>query len=291
MVYEYYQAGAAVVFGIAVVAAAVKMSGGGVWRYLPTSTAPEFTRPNQAAAYALAMASRETRSNGSKRVPPFDPCVVGRAKAICKSAAGPFASQAVTAIDHAAKDFAATEARRKQAFDDVPQEGEKLLESLWEAAGLQGAPSRRAEQWAKLGFQGLDPSTDLRGGGLLSLEQIVFLARAEPWFLKEMMAYNEETLANGDMAWFLTAVVSIQFTTRVVLGEVQLKQAHYEFLLDDGASIGRGLARLNVALLHHFFSVWREKQPSVMEFTQFVDPNVLDTFFSDAWSAPREKAM
>ena len=33
-----------------------------------------------------------------------------------------------------------------------------------------------SEKWTDIGFQGKDPSTDFRGMGLLSLENLVFLA-------------------------------------------------------------------------------------------------------------------
>ena len=41
---------------------------------------------------------------------------------------------------------------------------------LWVAAGLpESGFARRSGEWSKLGFQGQDPTTDLRGGGARAL--------------------------------------------------------------------------------------------------------------------------
>jgi len=37
-----------------------------------------------------------------------------------------------------------------------------------------------SEQWKKMGWQGKDPSTDFRGGGFISLENLLFFAKTFP---------------------------------------------------------------------------------------------------------------
>ncbi|KAK9051494.1 hypothetical protein SSX86_028121 [Deinandra increscens subsp. villosa] len=59
----------------------------------------------------------------------------------------------------------------------VPEHRESLI-ALWKAAfpeeELRGIIS---EQWKEMGWQGKDPSTDFRGGGFISLENLLYFAR------------------------------------------------------------------------------------------------------------------
>jgi len=60
-------------------------------------------------------------------------------------------------------------------FDPESEKHVKLLKTLWAKLSpdteLTGMISK---QWSDIGFQGKDPSTDFRGMGLLSLENLVF---------------------------------------------------------------------------------------------------------------------
>lgn len=59
-----------------------------------------------------------------------------------------------------------------EPFDDSSLLHMQTLHELWEFS-FPGEPfSRSSRQWATLGFQGLDPTTDLRGGGFLALRQL-----------------------------------------------------------------------------------------------------------------------
>ena len=49
-------------------------------------------------------------------------------------------------------------------------------QTLWHSAFPGSTPlpfERRSEQWKELGFQGTDPTTDLRGGGFIALEHLL----------------------------------------------------------------------------------------------------------------------
>lgn len=63
------------------------------------------------------------------------------------------------------------------AFDHNNEVHLVLLKNLWKLlcpdTELEGMISK---QWTDIGFQGQDPSTDFRGMGLLSLENLVFFA-------------------------------------------------------------------------------------------------------------------
>ncbi|CBI29161.3 unnamed protein product, partial [Vitis vinifera] len=41
-------------------------------------------------------------------------------------------------------------------------------------------PSLKSELWKEMGWQGTDPSIDFRGGGFISLENLIFFAKKYP---------------------------------------------------------------------------------------------------------------
>ncbi|KAL3848875.1 hypothetical protein ACJIZ3_010757 [Penstemon smallii] len=66
-------------------------------------------------------------------------------------------------------------------FDETRIDHQEALQALWNAAypnvKLNGLIS---EQWKDMGWQGANPSTDFRGCGFLSLENLLFFARTYP---------------------------------------------------------------------------------------------------------------
>ncbi|EPY24684.1 hypothetical protein STCU_07057 [Strigomonas culicis] len=110
----------------------------------------------------------------------------------------------------------------------------QLLQQLWVASGRPSSSfSATGEGWAALGFQGLNPLTDLRGSGLLGLKQFAHFARACPQAFLDMLRYNEKELAAGGTAWYLPAVVSTQFTALLQLRDAYpLHRRHLEVIYD-----------------------------------------------------------
>ncbi|KAL6969275.1 hypothetical protein U1Q18_028998 [Sarracenia purpurea var. burkii] len=68
--------------------------------------------------------------------------------------------------------------RMKVHFDTSRMEHQEALKALWSATYpdqvLRGLVS---EQWKDMGWQGRDPSTDFRGAGFISLENLLFFAK------------------------------------------------------------------------------------------------------------------
>ncbi|CAA3013078.1 Hypothetical predicted protein [Olea europaea subsp. europaea] len=96
-------------------------------------------------------------------------------------------------------------------YDSSLHEHQEALRALWNAAfpedELQGLIS---EQWKEMGWQGKDPSTDFRGGGFISLENLLYFARNFPKSFQELLRKQQ-----GDRAlWeypFAVAGVNITF--------------------------------------------------------------------------------
>ncbi|KPA74200.1 putative mitochondrial engulfment and cell motility domain 2 [Leptomonas pyrrhocoris] len=123
---------------------------------------------------------------------------------------------------------------RASVFDNDNRSHLNLLQQLWMATGKPAtAYNRLGSQWSALGFQGEDPVTDLRGGGILALRQLVHFAQAHNTAFREMMAYNERIQRENKHSWYLLAVVSIQLSTQLILEQDhQLHLPHLELIYD-----------------------------------------------------------
>ncbi|TVU47247.1 hypothetical protein EJB05_06840 [Eragrostis curvula] len=66
-------------------------------------------------------------------------------------------------------------------FDGSRIEHQDALRQLWRLAyPSREIPPLKSELWKEMGWQGTDPATDFRGGGLISLENLIFFARNYP---------------------------------------------------------------------------------------------------------------
>lgn len=96
-------------------------------------------------------------------------------------------------------------------YDSSNPQHQETLRALWNAAypdeELFGLVT---EQWKEMGWQGKDPSTDFRGGGFISVENLLYFARAYPKSFQALLQKQE-----GDRAmWeypFAVAGVNITF--------------------------------------------------------------------------------
>mmetsp|Transcript_17462 Transcript_17462/g.34313 ORF Transcript_17462/g.34313 Transcript_17462/m.34313 type:complete len:382 (-) Transcript_17462:564-1709(-) len=92
-------------------------------------------------------------------------------------------------------------------FDGTRREDMALLQELWKLAMPGESPigfKRKTEAWKRLGFQSDDPTTDLRGAGMLGLRVAVTVARDAPEVVKGM---QEEDILFGAVAVNMTAIV------------------------------------------------------------------------------------
>ncbi|GFP91013.1 elmo domain-containing protein a, partial [Phtheirospermum japonicum] len=84
------------------------------------------------------------------------------------------------------------QSRLDVAYDSSILEHQEALWALWHAAfpgeELHGLIS---EQWKEMGWQGKDPSTDFRGGGFISLENLLYFARNFPKSFQDLLRKQE----------------------------------------------------------------------------------------------------
>ncbi|KMZ67521.1 ELMO domain-containing protein A [Zostera marina] len=68
--------------------------------------------------------------------------------------------------------------RLKVSYDGEVVNHQNALIELWELAyPNRETPPLKSELWKEMGWQGCDPSTDFRGAGFISLENLIFFAK------------------------------------------------------------------------------------------------------------------
>ncbi|KAL6008340.1 hypothetical protein ACLOJK_033849 [Asimina triloba] len=105
---------------------------------------------------------------------------------------------------------------RLQKRIEIPYDGsnpdhQETLRALWCTAfpgvELHGLVS---EQWKDMGWQGKDPSTDFRGGGFISLDNLLFFAKTFPISLIKLASASElEPMKASLNIGFAMSVVTI----------------------------------------------------------------------------------
>ncbi|GLT67476.1 hypothetical protein SLA2020_397820 [Shorea laevis] len=101
--------------------------------------------------------------------------------------------------------------RLQVPFDETRPDHQEALRALWHAAfpniALRGLIS---EQWKEMGWQGPNPSTDFRGCGFISLENLLFFSRTYPASFHRLLFKQEGRRS----AWeypFAVAGINVSF--------------------------------------------------------------------------------
>ncbi|XP_062111868.1 uncharacterized protein LOC133823228 [Humulus lupulus] len=101
--------------------------------------------------------------------------------------------------------------RLEVPFDGSRMEHQDALKQLWRLAyPAKELPSLKSELWKQMGWQGLDPSTDFRGGGFISLENLIFFAQKYPESFQRLLNKQDGTRAEWEYP-FAVAGINISF--------------------------------------------------------------------------------
>ncbi|XP_019056540.1 PREDICTED: ELMO domain-containing protein A isoform X5 [Tarenaya hassleriana] len=96
-------------------------------------------------------------------------------------------------------------------FDETRLDHQEALRSLWRisfpSVALTGLVS---EQWKDMGWQGPNPSTDFRGCGFVSLENLLFFARTYPVSFRRLLLKQRGDRAKWEYP-FAVAGINISF--------------------------------------------------------------------------------
>ncbi|OVA13759.1 Engulfment/cell motility [Macleaya cordata] len=96
-------------------------------------------------------------------------------------------------------------------FDGTSAEHQDALKQLWRLAYPdRELPPLKSELWKEMGWQGSDPSTDFRGGGFISLENLIFFAKKYPESFQRLLHKKEGKRAEWEYP-FAVAGINISF--------------------------------------------------------------------------------
>lgn len=101
--------------------------------------------------------------------------------------------------------------RLQTPFDDTSPDHQEALRALWNIAfpnvSLKGLIS---EQWKEMGWQGPNPTTDFRGCGFISLENLLFFGRTYPASFRRLLYKQDGIRATWEYP-FAVAGINISF--------------------------------------------------------------------------------
>ncbi|KAJ1639130.1 ELMO/CED-12 family-domain-containing protein [Pavlovales sp. CCMP2436] len=154
---------------------------------------------------------------------------------------------------------------RKTAFSSQDPGHEEALELLW--GTLQPSRLRQggriSKDWGDIGFQGVDPATDFRGMGYLSLLNLLNLAQHRPAFCEQHIRTYMQP--GNELTYFPFAITSINVTGWAL---DLLAEGACDAAILDGRGINvDAIHAIHYALFRHFVHTWQTERPaSVMEF-------------------------
>ncbi|XAR48340.1 hypothetical protein NMG60_11031128 [Bertholletia excelsa] len=96
-------------------------------------------------------------------------------------------------------------------FDRSHVEHQDALKQLWRLAYPERElPSLKSELWKEMGWQGSDPSTDFRGGGYISLENLIYFAKTYPEAFQSLLHKRNGNRSEWEYP-FAVAGINISF--------------------------------------------------------------------------------
>lgn len=98
-------------------------------------------------------------------------------------------------------------------FDTDNSEHEIKLQTLWETLlpGVERKDGRYSREWGHIGFQQSDPKSDFRGGGILALDQLLYIASTRASVAKRMISEPE-----AEVSRYPWACVGINLTVEAI---------------------------------------------------------------------------
>ncbi|KAD3642031.1 hypothetical protein E3N88_31255 [Mikania micrantha] len=140
--------------------------------------------------------------------------------------------------------------RTNVPYDQTRLEHQKALVELWNLAypnvTLKGLIS---DQWKEMGWQGVDPSTDFRGAGFLSLENLLFFAKTFPNLFRRLLLKQHGkrvaweypfAVAGINITFMLTEMLELHlalYSPLNIMKSIPMDSSSYEYLIaeDDDA--------------------------------------------------------
>jgi hypothetical protein len=165
--------------------------------------------------------------------------------------------------------------RLSEPYSDL---NEHLLRDIHRLSGLQVPYQRIGSFWKYLGYQNENPASDIRGGGLLSLDNLIYLLSTHPQMAKQMLHRQSRDNLTVDlqMEAYPWAAVGINITRYLAL-EFEIiepsgrqKTSNYSPKTTWGyvAQADQGFNRLFCVSFFLLNCLWHEMKATYMEFPQ-----------------------
>lgn len=160
--------------------------------------------------------------------------------------------------------------RLEVPFDGTRLDHQDALRQLWKLAyPNRELPSLKSELWKEMGWQGPDPSTDFRGGGFISLENLIFFAKKYPDSFQRLLHKQQGRRAEWEYP-FAVAGLNISFMLAQMLGlqsgrPTTLAGKRFLELLGEDAM---ALDNLYCVAFEMMDAQWLAKRASYMEFNE-----------------------
>ncbi|XP_076898223.1 uncharacterized protein LOC143551734 [Bidens hawaiensis] len=160
--------------------------------------------------------------------------------------------------------------RTNVPYDGTRIEHQNALLELWNLAypnvKLEGLIS---DQWKEMGWQGVNPSTDFRGGGFLSLENLLFFAKSFPNAFRRLLLKQPGKRATWEYP-FAVAGINISFMLTEML-ELYLVKPRYQHCINFVKLLGEDEEAFDVLYCIAFVMMdahWLAMRASYMEFNE-----------------------
>ncbi|KAA6370079.1 MAG: hypothetical protein EZS28_034395 [Streblomastix strix] len=147
----------------------------------------------------------------------------------------------------------------KVKVDNV-QEFRDMLSSLYEKLIGKKPASSIGSHWEALGFQGNDPRSDFRSGGILSLLQMLFISYEYPTLSKYIL-----NLSQNEATMFPFAVIGINLTSYCVEAAYGRKTVSE---IKKTRNVFFTLNRLQAASYLHLYRIWKQGKKTIHDTAQ-----------------------
>ena len=175
-------------------------------------------------------------------------------------------------------------------YDSSDESHSSKLHLLWQACSSEPAPEQLvSETWKDFGFQGIDPATDFRGGGIFSLTNLLVLnAINRTLFVKVLQSEMPLAIAGINVTMMLLHLLQLTkhktcFSTSHNPNTVAARTARKNFvriLLSESYSsstseerikeMGRAFGEVYCIAFENLFNIWKEENGNIMNFNSML---------------------
>ncbi|KAJ4796073.1 ELMO/CED-12 family protein [Rhynchospora pubera] len=160
--------------------------------------------------------------------------------------------------------------RLEVPFDASLVGHQEALRQLWRLAYPERMiPPFKSNLWKEMGWQGADPSTDFRGGGFISLENLIYFAETYPESFQRLLHKQDGVRSEWEYP-FAVAGINVSFMLVQMLelhsGNPTTKAGIHFLKLLGGDEMA--FDRLYCAAFQLLDSKWLSKRATYMEFNE-----------------------